>query len=66
MTIDFQMHQLIIIERQNENLNYALDAGKCDTLPCENNATCLDGVNGYTCECTDQWLGFNCTGILIH
>ena len=39
------------------------DVDECDTLsPCENGATCEDDINGYTCQCTEQWLGDNCTG----
>ena len=40
------------------------DVDDCSTSPCENGATCVDEHGGYTCQCTDQWLGVNCTGIL--
>ena len=34
--------------------------------PCENGATCiLDGDTNYTCTCTGNYTGINCTGILI-
>ena len=32
-------------------------------LPCENGATCVEQIEGYMCQCTDQWLGDNSTGI---
>ena len=41
-----------------------LDVDECTTSPCENAATCVDELDGYTCQCTDQWLGTNCTGII--
>ena len=40
------------------------DVDDCSTSPCENGATCVDEHGGYTCQCTDQWLGDNCTGML--
>ena len=33
----------------------------CDTLPCQNGGTCVNGANGYTCVCTPEWVGVNCT-----
>ena len=40
------------------------DVDDCDTSPCENGAICMDEHDGYTCQCNEQWLGKNCTGIL--
>ena len=40
-----------------------LEKNECDSLPCENNSTCVDDQDGYTCHCTEHWLGDNCTGI---
>ena len=39
------------------------DVDDCETSPCENDAICVDKYDSYTCQCTDQWLGENCTGI---
>merc|ERR1712179_270513 len=33
---------------------------ECDSNPCQNGATCNDGVNSYTCECADGYSGDNC------
>ena len=47
-----------------DNISYSHYPGECDTSsPCENGATCFDEIDGFTCQCTDQWLGTNCTGI---
>ena len=41
-----------------------LDVDDCDPSPCVNGGTCVDQHGGYTCQCTQQWLAVNCTGIL--
>ena len=28
---------------------------QCNDSPCENGGTCVDGVEDYRCQCTDQW-----------
>ena len=38
------------------------DVDECETSPCQNDGTCVDELDGYTCQCTDQWYGANCTG----
>lgn len=30
---------------------------ECDSNPCLNNATCIDGVNGYICQCLAGYSG---------
>ena len=43
------------------------DIDDCDSKPCENNATCTDGVNNYTCTCMAGYKGYNCSiGKLDH
>ena len=39
-----------------------LDVNECESLPCANGATCIDEIDGYTCHCTEAWLGELCTG----
>ena len=41
------------------------DVDDCYTSPCKNGGMCVDEHGGYTCQCTEQWLSDNCTGMLI-
>jgi Notch-like protein len=36
------------------------DIDECASTPCENDATCEDGVNSYTCKCKAGFNGKNC------
>ncbi len=40
---------------------YILDIDDCVGLTCENNGTCVDGHNNYSCQCAPGWTGFNCS-----
>ena len=33
---------------------------ECFSSPCQNGATCVDGVNGYTCNCSLGYDGIHC------
>ena len=33
------------------------DIEECGSNPCVNNGTCIDGVNGFTCNCTREFGG---------
>lgn len=37
-----------------------IDVDECDSIPCLNSATCLDGVNSYECLCADGFSGQQC------
>ncbi|KAL6069282.1 hypothetical protein STEG23_019741, partial [Scotinomys teguina] len=37
-----------------ENIN------ECVSNPCLNGGTCIDGINGFTCDCTNSWTGYYC------
>ena len=59
--MSYQKLQRVVIS----TLVYMLpDVDDCDASPCQNGATCVDEHGGYTCQCTEQWLEENCTGIL--
>ena len=43
-----------------------LDIDECQSIPCFNEATCVDGVNEYTCECQPGYTGEHCdTGYFV-
>ena len=42
-----------------------IDIDECSPDPCLNNGTCLDRVNNYTCTCTNEWVGRNCSDCLL-
>ena len=40
------------------------DVDECKSNPCNNGGRCVDGVNGYACNCTDGYIGLQCeTGV---
>lgn len=41
-------------------LLYIIDIDDCTGSPCQNNGTCLDAVNSYTCTCIDGYAGTDC------
>ena len=44
-----------------------LDINECISNPYITNATCIDGINSYTCECKEGFTGdeTTCAGNLI-
>ncbi|OWK03066.1 JAG1 [Cervus elaphus hippelaphus] len=36
------------------------DINDCESNPCRNGGTCIDGVNSYTCICSGGWEGAHC------
>jgi hypothetical protein len=36
------------------------DINECSSSPCRNGATCVDGVNSYTCSCVPGYTGVLC------
>lgn len=36
------------------------DINDCESNPCKNGGTCIDGVNSYKCICSDGWEGAFC------
>ena len=37
-----------------------LDINECASNPCQSGATCIDGVNEYTCNCAKGFIGSLC------
>lgn len=36
------------------------DINDCESNPCRNGGTCIDGINSYTCICSGGWEGAHC------
>ena len=37
------------------------DIDDCIGATCANGGTCVDGDNGYTCQCAEGWMGPDCS-----
>lgn len=40
--------------------NCEIDINECEGDPCQNGATCTDGIDEYTCLCKAGYTGENC------
>ena len=36
------------------------DIDECESGPCQNNGTCTDGTNLFSCQCMPGWNGTKC------
>ena len=41
-------------------VNCDYNVNECASSPCQNGGTCVDGVNGYYCNCPTNYGGTNC------
>ena len=39
---------------------FVSDVDECNSNPCENGGTCIDGINEYSCQCVAGYTGANC------
>ena len=37
------------------------DTDECASNPCQNGATCEDGVNSWSCDCVEGYIGDTCS-----
>ena len=47
-----------------EVINFSVDVNECESSPCVH-GNCNDEVNGYNCDCEDDWVGTHCNGELL-
>lgn len=46
---------------------FSIEIDECSSSPCQNDATCRDHLNGYSCSCRPGFTGRNCeSGVLRH
>ena len=51
----------------NDTNFYSVDIDECNSNPCQNDATCNDGGNGYICTCPTGYTGPDCeTGMYVY
>ncbi|XP_066264590.1 neurotrypsin-like [Branchiostoma lanceolatum] len=43
-----------------DDVGVVCDGGECNSNPCQNNGTCIEGVDHYICQCGREWVGVNC------
>ena len=37
-----------------------VDIDECESSPCKNNGSCVDGIGSYTCVCSQGYTGEEC------
>ncbi|XP_078574895.1 uncharacterized protein LOC144861071 [Branchiostoma floridae x Branchiostoma japonicum] len=59
--VDYDTHDWAL-HGAHYNNKYALCAefDECSSAPCQNGATCQDGVNSFTCQCVPGYVGTLC------
>ena len=44
----------------SKRIKYFIDIDDCQSQPCQNNGSCQDRVDDYTCDCVVGFNGTNC------
>ncbi|XP_066264593.1 galectin-3-binding protein A-like [Branchiostoma lanceolatum] len=44
----------------DDDVGVVCDADECNSNPCQNNGTCIEGVGHYICQCEHGWVGVHC------
>lgn len=45
----------------NDKMFRLSDIDECDADPCDNDASCTDGIDAYTCTCVPGYTDKNCS-----
>ncbi|CAH1248833.1 PRSS12 [Branchiostoma lanceolatum] len=43
-----------------DDVGVVCDVDECNSNPCQNRGTCIDGVEHYKCQCVRGWVGIHC------
>ena len=54
-----------ILYKSPAGLNCETNIDDCLTSPCLNDGVCVDGVDMFSCNCTDDWMGATCDQVII-
>ena len=62
----WSFNHFILVSQQTSEINFS-DIYECISYPCDTNAECIEGINSYTCECNEGFIGdgITCIGNLI-
>ncbi|XP_078597484.1 uncharacterized protein LOC144873741 isoform X2 [Branchiostoma floridae x Branchiostoma japonicum] len=44
----------------DDDVGVICDVSECNSSPCQNEGTCIDGVDHYICKCGRGWVGVHC------
>ncbi|XP_066263214.1 uncharacterized protein [Branchiostoma lanceolatum] len=44
----------------DDDVGVVCDVDECNSNPCQNNGTCIEGVGHYICQCEHGWNGVHC------
>ena len=58
--LSFGLHRVVYQVDESIYCNLTLDIDECLSEPCFNDATCVDGRNGFMCHCMPGYTGFLC------
>lgn len=50
-----------LLNQRNSFFPLILDIDDCESVPCKNNATCIDYIDEFSCQCSPGYYGDNCT-----
>lgn len=55
------LRRITTLEGRVDEIVTKLTEDNCESGPCQNGGSCIDLYDGFTCRCTDNWMGTTCT-----